>query len=160
VDSTDRAKVAAEFVWTGARVLEIGSGVGRLRTLIADRCDYTGADLVPLDEKTLVLDLDNDPMPRGSWDIVVLLEVLEYLHHPQEALRKIASAAKQLVISYCCQNAEHAQSADARSSRGWVSSLTEESFANEVATLGFNLSDRQLFQSTPDFDEIVFRFTK
>jgi hypothetical protein len=159
-DSTERAKMAAEYIRDGSRVLEIGTGTGALRTLIAHRCDYTGADLAPLDEKTLALDLDSDPMPRGSWDTVVLLEVLEYLHHPEEALRKIATVALQVLISYCCRTGDSARSVDERRDPSWTSPLTEEDLKNLATRIGFRLSGRQLSRSTPHFNEIIFWLTK
>jgi hypothetical protein len=160
LNSAERAKIAAEYIPDGSRLLEIGTGTGVLRTLTAHRCDYTGADLAPLDEKTLVLDLDSDSMARGSWDIVVLLEVLEYLHHPFDALKKIAPVASQLVISYCCRTRDSADSVKERSSVGWTSSLTEEELRKHATQIGFRLLGQQLLKSTPHFNEILFRFTK
>src|SRR5262249_25488737 len=93
-----RGEVAAQFIQDGARVLEIGTGSGTFRKLVASRCQYTGADLEPIDPLTLSCDLDNDPIPRGSWDVIVLLGVLEYLYRPREALEKIANAAAALVL--------------------------------------------------------------
>jgi hypothetical protein len=150
---TERAKVAAHFIRDGSRVLEIGTGAGSLRDLIEHRCHYTGSDLEPIDQRTLVFDLDNDPMPCGSWDVIVLLSVLEYLYHPAEALRKISNTASQLVMSYCCCINEQREP-------DWVNSLTEESITAELAALGFRLSGRRLFDDTPYCQEIVFEFSK
>jgi hypothetical protein len=159
-DWADRGKVAAQFIRDGSRVLEIGTGSGTLRRLIANRCNYTGADLEPLDDNSLVLDVDNEPLPRGSWDTIVLLGVLEYLHYPAKALEKIANTASQLVISYCCCVDISEECASERRSRGWVNSMTEQDIGHELARLGFRMSGRQLFKSTPHLEDIVFEFVK
>lgn len=156
----ERGKMAARFIRDGSQVLEIGTGSGALRRLIADRCQYTGADLEPLDKSTLVLDLDNDPIPRGSWDTIVLLGVLEYLYYPARALRKIASAAGHVVLSYCCCVDDGSGSLDERRNCGWVNDMTERSISDEMSALGFHLSHRELFNSTPNFEQFVFEFTK
>jgi hypothetical protein len=156
----ERGKVAAQFIRDGSRVLEIGTGPGTLRELIAHRCHYTGADLEPLDEKTLALDLDNDPMPSGMWDTIVLLGVLEHLHHPAEALRKITNITSQLVISYCCCMDDSAGCTSKRLLEGYTTSMTEKNIRDTFAALGFHTSRSQLLNSTPYSDEIVFEFAK
>lgn len=159
-DWADRGKVAARFIRDGSRVLEIGTGSGTLRRLIANRCNYTGADLEPVDDNSLVLDVDDEPLPRGSWDTIVLLEVLEYLHHPTEVLGKIANAASQLVISYSCCVDGGSECVSERRSHGWVNSMTEQDIRDALASLGFRMSGRQMFNSTPHLEEIVFEFVK
>ena len=157
---TERAKVAAQFIPDGSRVLEIGTGAGSLRDLIEHRCRYMGADLEPVDKRTLVFDLDNDPMPVGSWDAVVLLGVLEYLYHPAEALQKISNVASQLVVSYCCRVDARPDCINGHREPGWGNSMTEENITEDLAALGFRMSGRRLFSSTAYHEEIVFEFSK
>lgn len=159
-DWADRGKVAAKFIRDGSRVLEIGTGTGTFRALIADRCHYTGADLEPLDEQTLALDVDTQPLPGGSWDTIVLLGVLEYLHHPANVLQKLGNVAFQLIISYCCCREEGTESNHERLRRGWVNSMTERTVRDELEKSGFRVASRHLFRSTPDLEEIVFEFVK
>ena len=62
-DWGSRGALAARHIRDGVRVLEIGTGTGTFRELVADRCHYTGADLQPLDEKTLAFDIAKTSMP-------------------------------------------------------------------------------------------------
>jgi hypothetical protein len=156
----DRSRVAAQLIQDRARVLEVGTGLGTLRALIADRCNYTGADLQPLDDRTLAIDLESDPIPHGSWDTIVLLGVVEYLYRPFDALRKAASAASNLIISYGCCVDEGAASLTVRRGMGWTNSMTERDLTEELGTLGFRLHTRHLLNSTPHYQEIVFQFVK
>jgi Capsular polysaccharide synthesis protein/Methyltransferase domain len=155
-----RAQMAARFIRDGSRVLEIGTGCGTLRALIAHRCRYTGADLEPLDDTTLALDLESDPMPRGPWDTIVLLGVLEYLHYPGEALRKIASATGHIVLSYCCCLDSGQDSLGERGRRGWTNAMTEQNIRDEMGALEYHVSDRQTFECTPFFEQIVLQLER
>jgi hypothetical protein len=151
--------LAARFIRDGSKVLEIGTGTGTLRSLIAHRCRYTGADLEPLDDKTLALDLDNDPLPAGSWDTIVLLGVLEYLHYPAQAINKMTSAAPHIVMSYCCSRGREADG-DERRKLGWINDMTEHNIRNEMETLGFRVAGRELLNSTQSFEQVIFEFSK
>ena len=154
----ERGQIAAKFIHDGSRVLEIGTGVGAFRGLIAHRCHYTGADLEPLDDKTRALDLDHDPLPDGTWDTIVLLGVLEYLYFPVEALKKIANAAPNLVLSYCCSVDQGPDSISERRKRGWTNAMTEQDIKDEMRVLGFQVSRQELFNSSPYFMQVVFEF--
>lgn len=156
----ERGQLAARFIRHGSKVLEIGTGPGAFRSLIAHRCHYTGADLEPLDEETLAFDLDSDPIPRGSWDTIVLLGVLEYLHHPAEALRKLANAASHLVMSYCCCTDGGPDSIDERRTRGWVNDMSERHFRDEMKSLGFQARSKEVLNSTRYLEQSVFEFQR
>jgi SAM-dependent methyltransferase len=147
----ERGRIAARFIRNGSRVLEIGTGDGSFRRLIEHRCRYTGTDLAPLDDATQPFDLDNDPMPAGSWDTIVLLGVLEYLHRPVEALRKVATVTARIVLSYC-----QSRSRPERRARGWVNALAEREILDAMTSMGFHLSDLVLFAATSDFEQFIF----
>jgi hypothetical protein len=155
-----RGRVAAEFIPDNARVLEIGTGTGAFRELIADRCHYTGADLEPIDGATLAFDLDNDEVPRRPWDTIVVLGVLEYLYYPLEALKKIANSTSEFVTSYCCCSAVGPESIAERSTLGWTNSMTERGIIDEMDAHGFRLVAQQSIESTPYYEQIVFKFIK
>jgi hypothetical protein len=156
-----RGQAASHLIRDGSRVLEIGTGTGTFRSLVAHRCRYTGADLEPLDiGATLALDLDDDPIPAGPWDTIVLLGVLEYLYNPVEALRKLANAAPHVVISYCCCLDHGPNSIAERRARGWINAMAEQNIRDQMGLLGFYVSSRQCLNSTPYFEQIIFDFMK
>jgi SAM-dependent methyltransferase len=81
-------------------VLDIGCGDRWLEPLVAGRGQYVGLDSLATGaalygaRPSLFGDAASLPFPDRSIDCVVLLEVLEHLEHPREALREIARVLK------------------------------------------------------------------
>ena len=88
----------------GAKVLDVGCNSGELMKLLKDTkgCNVIGIDVAeePLrlaKEKGLeVLNADAEslPFPDGTFDVVVMREVLVHLHDPVKALKEIARVLK------------------------------------------------------------------
>jgi capsular polysaccharide synthesis protein/methyltransferase family protein/polysaccharide pyruvyl transferase len=152
-----RSAVAAGYISDGARVLEIGTGRGTLRQLVAGRCRYTGADLEPLDEDTLALDISADPVPPpGTWDIIVMIGVLEYLHDPHAVLGKMAAACDRLILSYCVPRGTDPETH--RRTRGWTNALSERDLTDAATAAGLSLRACEDLNETDDFQQKVFVF--
>ncbi|MER9581311.1 capsular polysaccharide synthesis protein [Mesorhizobium sp. M0276] len=157
-DWSMRGEITARFIPDGARILEIGTGTGAFRRMVMDRCHYSGADLSPLDQQTLVLNLENDPIPPGDWDAIVLLGVIEYLHDPLQALTKVSAAARMVILSYCVpRNVEDPAS---RRARGWVNELTERDLISHLALSRLSLKVIEPVNSSDDFDQKLFVFER
>jgi hypothetical protein len=157
----ERAELAATLIPDGVNLLEIGTGRGDFKRLVRNRCNYRGADLVPIDAQTEALDLDADPLPSGTFDYIVLLGVFEYLHHPAEAARKIAAAASHVLVSYCCVSGKMTDAArEERLQRGWVTHFGEHGFVDLFARWGCNVGSRTLFHETEYHHQIIFTFMK
>jgi len=81
-------------------VLDIGCGDRWLEPLVAGRGQYVGLDSLATGaalygaRPSLFGDAASLPFPDRSIDCIVLLEVLEHLEQPREALREIASVLK------------------------------------------------------------------
>lgn len=83
----------------GNRLLEVGCAYGTLLDFLRGRgWDVTGVEVSPLSSRIardeLGLDvrtgrLENAAFAEGSFDVVLLLDVLEHLHRPFETLREI-----------------------------------------------------------------------
>jgi hypothetical protein len=56
--------------------------------------------LVLRDASGIVIDLNSGDFPPGSYDGIVMLELLEYLHDPHAVLSRARSAAPRLLVSY------------------------------------------------------------
>lgn len=101
-----------EHAIEGQRVLELGSGLGtNLRRFVpgnrvqgveglASAAARASADGVP----TLTADLEGPslPWPDGSWDWLLMLDVLEHLVHPEHALaeaHRLLAAGGRLVVN-------------------------------------------------------------
>ena len=93
--------------YCGARVLEIGSGVGSVTRQLVPRERYVASDVNPLHLQTLqalrsdrpyletrvcdVSDLGSFPEAEGGFDTVIALNVIEHVDRDREALANIRS---------------------------------------------------------------------
>lgn len=85
-------------------VLDVGCGSGELRKYLPKECTYTGVDANPGEGliKGSVYTLCTNFSFGSSFDTVTLLEVLEHLEHPLEALMQTRYMLKnggRLIIS-------------------------------------------------------------
>jgi hypothetical protein len=153
-----RAKVAARLLPNNVSILEIGVGAGAFRGLVSNRCQYLGADLTPLDPETLSLDLERDPLPAGTFDYVVMLGVLEYLHSPEQALRKAQAGGRCALFSYCClePSKDRTRIIKRRRERGWVNDWSRDELLANAERAGWRLVQEEPFSEDSDFYQGVF----
>lgn len=155
---TSRAELAATLVPDRASILEIGVGLGAFRALVAGRCDYLGADLVPLDEATAPLDVELDPLPSGTFDFVVMLGVLEYLHAPEAALAKIFATCQRVLLSYCAVRETQAEVVAIRRERGWLNDYSRADLIEIAERRGWRLQQALPYNEAPDFVQSILLF--
>lgn len=123
-----RAIVAANFVAAGARVLDVGCGAMKLERHLPFGCAYQPCDVVARDARTIVVDLNNAPIPDKALadaDLVVMLGVWEYLYDPGATFAAVARASKPILCSYCDQKT--AAQVDRRA-LGWVNDFMLDEF--------------------------------
>ena len=132
--------------------------MGAFEAIVAHRCDYTGADLQPVHDRYLALNLESDPLAPGPWDAVVMLGVLEYIYEPKAALRKAFATTNKLVLSYCFATTPAADAA--RQERGWVCSLSEDELISQAEMNGFRLVTAVQFNSAEDFEQKIEVFAR
>ncbi|MEO8631171.1 MAG: FkbM family methyltransferase [Betaproteobacteria bacterium] len=134
-----RALVAARYVPSGSRVLDLGAGAMALKRHIASDCSYIPADLIARSTDCLVLDLNQGQFPRGQFDVVALLEVLEYIHDVPALLRYARTAATRLVCSY---NPQRDQAVDRRRQQGWFNDHTSVALTELLRQCGWKISEQ------------------
>jgi ubiquinone/menaquinone biosynthesis C-methylase UbiE len=108
-DTTDRNyselfAAILERIPEGARVLDVGCGVGRLSRRLRDerRARVTGLDfsrwaceqLAKDGFETMVSTLPTIPFPDGAFDAAVATEVLEHLDRPAATIREMARVVR------------------------------------------------------------------
>ncbi len=98
------AQLCADLIPSGARVLDIGCGDGRL----AKRLTHTRSDIIVAGIDVLVRDRVDIPVtrfdglripyPNGSFDVALLIDVLHHTEEPRVLLREAARVASQQII--------------------------------------------------------------
>jgi 2-polyprenyl-3-methyl-5-hydroxy-6-metoxy-1,4-benzoquinol methylase len=141
--------------WVGARVLEIGAGIGNITSWLLPRDFYVASDINPhylaylrnlaLGKPYLHVDrIDlEDPACfarwRGQFDTVICLNVLEHMRDPLLALRNMHAALRPggRLVLYVPQGQELYSSLD--EVLGHRCRYDRESLARELAATGFRL---------------------
>ncbi|MGE0256615.1 MAG: FkbM family methyltransferase [Alphaproteobacteria bacterium] len=119
-----RAAAAARHVAPGARALDLGAGLGRLRAALPESCRWRPVDLAPLLPRAIVLDLERQ-FPALAADVVAALALVAHIHDPARLLALAAGAAPRLLVTYPC----HAGGAtDARRAAGIVNDHDDAGF--------------------------------
>lgn len=136
-----RAVVASDFIAAGTRVLDIGCGAMKLERHLPFGATYQPCDVVARDDRTIVADLNTDPLPVKSVeaaDLVTMLGVWEYLYKPDELFRAFAATGKPILCSYC--DATLTANVDRRRALGWVNDFSLEQFIAIAREAGYRAS--------------------
>lgn len=110
-----RAAAVARLIREPMRVLDIGCGDMHVETLLAKGSTYIPLDCERRDERTIVLDLNRDPLPDIDADLVLALGVLEHMHDQTKLLAGLARFPR-VILTY-----NVAELVDAAMSKVWVS---------------------------------------
>lgn len=146
-----RARLAADFIPAGAIVLDLGCGRMALEGYLPPGCGYTPCDIVRRDERTLVCDFNEQPIPRppGATHITTL-GVLEYIHDWQDFLRQLRAFELPVVLSYCPTDfTSHLD----RKALGWINHLSLQELCAGFAEAGFHLQS----SLRPDSNQVLLR---
>jgi hypothetical protein len=116
-----RARLAADFIPSGAAVLDLGCGAMALEQFLPPACTYLPCDLVARDQRTLVCDFNagNFPVAESATHITVL-GVLEYIYDLPTFLHRLRVYARPVVLSY---NPTDLTGSIDRPALGWVNHL-------------------------------------
>lgn len=98
------ADLLAPLIPENARVLDVGSGDGRLAGALARlRPDITirGIDVLPRDQaaiSTEIFDGRTIPFPDASFEAVLFIDVLHHTEDPEGLLREAARTAREFIL--------------------------------------------------------------
>ncbi|MCH2489686.1 MAG: class I SAM-dependent methyltransferase [Flavobacteriales bacterium] len=134
----DRTQMLAAKITEYSTVLEFGAGRLVLKEMLPKGCTYIPSDIVARSEDTLVIDLNQEALPRlPITDYVVFSGVLEYVFDVQKVLAHCASTTQQLLFSYATiESYGHIKD---RRYNGWVSDLSETTLIRVCKELGFSV---------------------
>ena len=120
-----RSRFVGKLIPPGSSVMDIGCGAMAFSKYLPEGCSYACADLHERSPDCQVVDLNKGEFPKGKWDCIVFLGVLEYVFDVESVLRNAIQASKKVYVDY---SSEHLMEASARRSCGWVSDLTPGGF--------------------------------
>lgn len=135
-----RAKYASNFIPAGIAILDIGCGAMKLECYLPYGTHYVPADVVRRDDRTVVLDLNEGPLPAShlaAADLIVMLGVWEYLYRPEVVLAAFAAGGKPILCSYCPTDAGVPLD---RRALGWVNDYTLSEFTGLAERNGYQVA--------------------
>jgi len=116
-----RASAAGEWLAGEAGVLDIGCGTMTLEGYLPG-ARYLPCDICARDPRTIVCDLNKDPVPVAPATAVACLGLLEYVHDPRALMLSLGRIYPRAVVSYCTVDAPVPLLP--RKAHGWVNDMT------------------------------------
>jgi hypothetical protein len=157
-----RTEMAAALVPPDSRVIEFGAANRVLEKHLDPSSTYTASDLVDRGPGTIVLDLNDRPLPElgeKAYDVAVIMGVLEYVRDVPSVLDWLAKHFEVCVLSYACTKANGRRlrgkvEAIRRLNHGWMNSLDEDELRKLFIERGYRLvheadwADQRMFVFT------------
>jgi len=103
-----RHDLAYELIESGSNVLDIGCGTGVFaKKLMEKGCKVIGCEIDRKSVKearrngvrVLLCDAEKDSLPKGRFDYITCLDVMEHLKQPEEFLKKLRGKSRYLILS-------------------------------------------------------------
>ncbi len=132
-----RAKIAAEWLADAKSVVDLGCGNMELEKYLRRDQKYIPIDIVPRDERTIVLDLNKDDLPQVAADGCALLGVLEYMLDLSGFLTKLRARFPRVVTSFV--HREDGDTEDSRLAMGWINHLDQPSIRRAFEEAGYSI---------------------
>ena len=135
-----RSEKLASLIAPGQHVIEFGAGRRHLESMLPIGCEYTPSDIVERGPETIVIDLNDRPLPPLSDGptIAVFAGVFEYIHDVEEVLSWLSTnSITKVIASYeAATTASYAERVR-RAGSGWVNTHTPESLRAVFESAGY-----------------------
>ncbi len=134
-----RARLAAQFIPAGARVLELGCGRMALKRFLPTGCEYQGCDIVAREPDTIVCDLNADEFPTqaaAQADVIVMLGVLETIVDVETFFTHLRFCKRDVILSYCASDLTGKCD---RAALGWINEFSFFELARLFDRYGFRI---------------------
>jgi hypothetical protein len=132
----DRATAAAAWLADASSVTDLGCGTMSLERCLRPEQRYVPVDLLPRDERTLVLDLnksaDIERLPPS--EAYAVLGFFEYSYAPDELIAMLRRRCLKVVTTFSMLTEE---TPEQRLELGWVNHFTRDEFVELFARHGF-----------------------
>ena len=138
-----RTERAASFVPNNSRVIEFGAATRLLERFLDPSCTYTPSDIVDRGPGTLVIDLNERPLPDlDGYDAAVIVGVLEYIVDVPAVVDWLGEHFPLVVACYAATDGRKRSLRGklgllGRASGGWMNSYREEEFRSIFVDRGY-----------------------
>ena len=157
-----RAQLAAQFIPSGSRVLDLGGGGGEtLQDLMPLGCSYEAVERIAHGKGSLIGDITGGEFPTYAAtqaDIVVMLGVLEHVADLEALFTHLRFCKQDVILSYHPTNL---LSGEEREARGFANHLSYFDLAQLFDRYGFRIEcttpidDRQMLMRLKSSDRIA-----
>lgn len=148
-----RLVAAADLIPPGARVLDLGAGRQTLARHLPPGTSYTPADVVRRTSATVVADVNAGEFPDGTYDVVVMLGLLEHVHNVRRLLETAARHTSTIVVSYCAMTA---WSREFRLEKGWLNDLRLGDLIDVFTDTGWTIAWAGRLDQLTHFDQWIY----
>jgi hypothetical protein len=135
---SERAMRASTLLSGCNAVADFGCGTMTLERYLEKGVDYQPIDIVARDDRTIVCDLNKDPLPEVGADGAACLGVVEYLFDVEAFFTRLAQFYPVAAISYCI--ADDGGPAERRRAKTWVNDLTRSEIEAAFSEGGFDIT--------------------
>jgi hypothetical protein len=132
-----RAALAAEFLQFADAVADLGCGTMALERCLRDGTRYVPIDVCRRDDRTIVCDLNVDPVPATGVEAAACLGLLEYLYAVPSFMREVRGLYPACVASYCVTDAP--EPLLPRKSHAWVNDYDRASLTGTFESAGWRV---------------------
>jgi hypothetical protein len=146
-----RNKQLAALVPSNSRVIEFGAGKRVLERYLEPSCTYTPSDIIDRGPGTIVLDLNQRPLPDlgpDAYDVAVFSGVLEYVRDVPAVLDWLTKYVAVCVLTYAPEKAKGRSPRGllekiGRLRHGWMNNYRENELRSLFRERGFELAHEE-----------------
>lgn len=124
------------------QIADYGCGKQTLRRIIPSVWKYTPYDYCSRSADTIVCNFNNNEMPKGRFDVIFCMGVLEYLASPYALILHAIKNSSYVVLSYSGFTTQ-----ERRDLQGWVNNLRLSEIEEFISTNGGSILDKSHYKN-------------
>lgn len=154
----NRMKVMAEYIPSGASVLDMGCGPMWLKRILSPDSIYYPVDYIARGKDTIVCDFNKHEFPDNHADIIFCGGIIEYINDYQWFAKTVYAHCSRCIASY--NPVEYTADPAVRKNLDWVNSLTSHEFVECFKNAGFHCSVLKVVPDLSEINEIIAVFER